>query len=199
MAVSKLSLASVRNGFAKSNTFWDQTTFAPVFDSIKTIVVGSSNVTTITFSGIPQSYQHLQIRGISRSTIAGSRSGVLHQFNGDSGNNYVTHGLYGDGTAAGVYSLTSTNIGGGNVNAASGALANEFGASIVDILDYTSVNKYKTVRCFSGVENNSDGQIRFASGLWLNTAAITSIVIQDFNGGNLVQYSQFALYGIKGA
>ena len=46
--------------------------------------------------------------------------------------------------------------------------------------------------------DNSSMRMQFNSGLWMNTNAITSVKI--FPGdGNWVQYTQFALYGIKGA
>jgi hypothetical protein len=52
-----------------------------------------------------------------------------------------------------------------------------------------------------GVDYNSaspNGEIYFGSNLWLSTSAITSLVIVPRTGTNFVQYTQFALYGIKG-
>jgi hypothetical protein len=69
----------------------------------------------------------------------------------------------------------------------------------MDILDYANTNKYKTVRTLSGYDLNNAtyGALRSYSGLWMNTNAITSIKFYA-DGVNLAQYSQFALYGIKG-
>jgi predicted patatin/cPLA2 family phospholipase len=76
--------------------------------------------------------------------------------------------------------------------------ANIFGAGVIDILDYANTNKYKTVRALSGHDNNGSGYVNFESGLWMSTSAITSIKL--FTAGNVyAQYTQFALYGIKGA
>jgi hypothetical protein len=69
---------------------------------------------------------------------------------------------------------------------------------VMDILDYSNVYKFKTIRNLSGADFNGSGQIRLNSGLWMNTAGVTSISIYDANGGNLVQYSRLSLYGIKG-
>jgi hypothetical protein len=52
-----------------------------------------------------------------------------------------------------------------------------------------------------GVDYNGSspvGEIYFGSNLWLSTSAITSLVIVPRTGTNFVQYTQFALYGIKG-
>jgi hypothetical protein len=77
--------------------------------------------------------------------------------------------------------------------------ANVFGGVVIDILDYKNTNKYKTVRILSGTEyNNSNGGVSFNSGLWQNTDAITTITLQP-SGANFAEYSQFALYGIKGS
>ena len=81
-----------------------------------------------------------------------------------------------------------------------GANANSsgFGAIVVDILDYTSTTKNKTVRSIGGLDNNGGGQMYINSSLWYATpAAITQIDITP-ELGNFAQYSQFALYGIKG-
>jgi hypothetical protein len=78
-----------------------------------------------------------------------------------------------------------------------------FGAGIIDILDYTNTNKYKTIRSMQGTNQNTtaDDNIFFVSGfMFANTNAVTQIdVVADSTGVGFVEYSQFALYGIKGA
>jgi hypothetical protein len=75
-----------------------------------------------------------------------------------------------------------------------------FGGGVVDILDYASTSKNKTIRTLSGADiNGAGGDLRLSSGLWFATpAAITSITLYA-NGGSsdFAQYSSFALYGIK--
>jgi len=157
--------------------------------SIATATVDSSGASNITFSSIPQTYTHLQIRG----SFTGS--GVpIPQFNGDTGNNYAFHGLRGTGSAASAYAVTSApNLQLGTASQAGSTYPFSF---IFDILDYTNVNKYKTTRSLGGSDQNGSGGIDFSSGLWLNTAAITSITI-PIGSGTANQYSQFALYGVK--
>jgi hypothetical protein len=75
--------------------------------------------------------------------------------------------------------------------------ANVFNGYVVDVLDYANTNKYKTVRALQGFDSNGDGRIYLGSNLWKNTNAVTSITLTAFSG-NFVQYSHFALYGIKG-
>lgn len=69
----------------------------------------------------------------------------------------------------------------------------------MDILDYTSTNKNKTMRTLQGMDSNGGGTISLHSGLYYGTTnAVTSIKLYAASGGNLNQYSHFALYGIKG-
>jgi hypothetical protein len=49
-----------------------------------------------------------------------------------------------------------------------------------------------------GFDANGSGYVSLGSGLWMNTAAVTSIKLSPYSG-TFVQYTQFALYGIKGA
>ncbi len=72
-----------------------------------------------------------------------------------------------------------------------------YAAGGLDILDYADTNKYKTCRLLWGQDLNGGGRVALQSANWQKTAAITQI---DFScaTGNFMQYSQFALYGIKG-
>ena len=120
------------------------------------------------------------------------------QYNGDTGANYTYHILDGDGAsvvAGAATGLTSLIFGDGT---SSTAQANTFGVAIVDILDYTNTNKYKTHKSLGGYDLNGSGEVPFWSGLWLNTAAITSISIITNTATTFATGAHFALYGIKG-
>lgn len=167
------------------------------YDSIATTTLSTATA-SITFSSIPATYTHLQVRGIMRSDRAGQPKDQLRMtFNSDTGSNYVAHYLSGDGATAA--SAANTGLPFINNNSVTGATsaASIFGVVVMDILDYTNTNKYTTVRFLSGYDTNGAGTVELDSGLWLNTAAITNINIATI--GNLVQYSSLALYGIKGA
>jgi hypothetical protein len=70
---------------------------------------------------------------------------------------------------------------------------------VIDILDYTSVNKNKTVRLLTGVDRNGAGLVVARSGAWYNSStAISSITLTETNGNNWTTDTTFALYGIKG-
>jgi hypothetical protein len=129
-----------------------------------------------TFSSIPQTFTHLQIRMTVRDvSLAASSFGFL-RFNGDTGANYRNHSLSGNG------SITGANSGYGisgympvGFAPAAAATANVYGSFIIDILDYTNTNKNKVVRTISGFDTNGAGTVALFSGLWTSTAAITSI------------------------
>lgn len=170
------------------------------YESIAT-ATGSGSSSTITFSSIPSTYQHLQIRYIGRDDRSGvTTDAFICRFNSDSGSNYVEyHLLQGDGSsaAAAVSGTPATNILLGSIPAAS-ALASTVGVGIVDILDYANTNKYKTTRNLMGFDYNGSGTIRLISGLWMSTSAINSITLTTGTSSNWTGATQFALYGIKG-
>jgi hypothetical protein len=161
------------------------------YESIQTVTVGSGGAANAVFSSIPSTYKHLQIRAFHQST--GSPESHM-RFNGDTGNNYKIHFLYGDGGSAVGGTGGTTNAVSFNYNGGSGSV---FGASVTDILDYTNTNKNTTTRSLGGYDANGSGLEIYYSGLWINTAAITSITLYPVSG-NFAQYSSFALYGIKG-
>lgn len=169
------------------------------YQSIATVTVGSGGATDITFSSIPSTYTHLQLRITARTTIAGSATdGIYVQFNGSTSSVYAFHRMVGNGATPSVgqgTSLTETYI-----DRITGGLSpsNNFGVAITDILDYTNTNKFKTIKSFGGFDSNGSGNVTMSSGLWQSTNAITSIKLFLFSNG-FAQYSSIALYGIKSA
>jgi hypothetical protein len=167
-------------------------------------VNGTGSSATITFSSIPSTYSHLQIRCISRATggAAASDDDLQIKINGAGGTSYARHWLIGDGTTASAAGSASTgNIDTGGCSASNATAANIYGAAIIDIHDYASTTKYKTIRVFGGTNDNTASTsfaVRLVSGLYMATTAITSIDIICGSTNNWTTASTFALYGIKG-
>lgn len=167
------------------------------YESIAT-AVGTGSNTTITFSSIPSTYTHLQIRGIARSDrTAGTGAGMPITLNGDSAANYSSHRLYGDGASAAATGASNRSALIDDDITADNQTANVYEVFIIDILDYADTNKYKTARALWGFDNNGSGSIRLLSGNWRSTNAITSISF-TLAGSNFKTPTQIALYGIKG-
>jgi len=172
-------------------------TSANSYESIAT-ANGTGSSGTITFSSIPSTYQHLQIRYIGRVTNADTADNIFVQFNSDTGSNYAWHYLQGDGSSAVAGAASSqSKILAGRVSAAT-ATTEIMGAGVLDLLDYANTNKYKTLRTLSGQDRNGGGVIVMTSGLWQNTAAVSTITITNGSATNFTSTSTFALYGIKG-
>jgi hypothetical protein len=158
------------------------------YESIATVTIGAGGASTASFSSIPATYQHLQIRILAKTGDAGAFGSASMTINGAAGEQ--RHEVYGTGSATGSGSNASSFL------AYVGGTA-QFGVAIVDILDYADTNKTKTIRGLGGVDNNGSGIAAFTSGLETSTTAISSLTFTA-NSGNFAQYSSFALYGIKG-
>lgn len=162
------------------------------YQSIATTTLTSSQA-TITFSSIPATYTHLQIRMMA--TYTGSVGSGFIAFNGDNASgNYSHHNVHGDGSSTGVVALASQNQ--GKTTGAAGTSPAANNVMIMDILDYANTNKYKTTRAFYSWDANGSGYVEFNSNNWRSTSAITSIVLTPANSFNT--YTSAALYGIKG-
>ncbi len=197
MAVSSFSNSGIKSG-SKRNKIWDQSAVENSFFSIETVTVGAGGAANIEFTNIPQTYTHLQIRGIGRTARANIEDGLYIRFNSAT-TGYSDHHLYGSGAAASSFANSGSDteietytMPGNN------AASSIFGVAVIDILDYKDTNKFKTLRLIGGFDNNStNGRVELVSGNWRSTNAITSITLIAGNS-TWVQYSSFALYGIKG-
>jgi hypothetical protein len=159
------------------------------YESIATVTVGSGGSSSISFTSIPSTFKHLQLR-----ITEGYSSALFNpkiNFNSDTGSNYSWHYVLGDGSAAAASGGSSQSFMYLNSNTAPSTMT----VHIVDILDYQNTNKYKTIRVLDGYDANGSGYIDLWSGNWRNTAAVNTIAITN---GTFAQYSHFALYGIKG-
>lgn len=168
------------------------------FESIATFT-GTGSSGTITFSSIPSTYKHLQIRYIARSSRAVTQNDMDITFNSDTGANYSEHYLNGNATSAGSSgSASTTRIRIANATTGSQTTANVMGVGVIDIQDYSSNSKNKTLRAVTGVDaNGGASSIFLSSGLWMSTNPITSVSFTSASG-NFETSSVFALYGIKG-
>jgi hypothetical protein len=162
------------------------------YESIATAT--PSGTSTVTFSSIPSTYKHLQIR---TNIFQGSGGDIFLKLNSTQG--LGVHYIVGNGTSAsgGYDSLPSGSNGQyfGNLGASSTGAQ----VGITDILDYTDTNKYKVARTLGGLDTNSGtttNRVWLYSFLFDTTASITSITF--YSASNFASGSSFALYGVKG-
>ena len=185
MAIVSIKNKSKSGSLLVGNAFY----FPTSYESIETINVTTA-VTSVTFSNIPSTYTHLQIRMYTKDNTGLASQSI--RINGSSASDYAWHRLIGEGSAA------SATAGSSDTKAIIGISDAQFGSGIMDFLDYKNTNKYKTVRSLSGFDNNGTGWVGLWSGLWMSTNAITDIqIMTGLLSQSWTQYSKFALYGIK--
>lgn len=177
------------------------------YESIATVSVGSGGASNVEFTSIPSTYKHLQIRFSGATVRSVAYANLFMQVNSDTGSNYASHTLIGDPRpyiALDVQtSATNMNLGGiltGNTY--SGLNSYYTGGFVIDVLDYGSNSKNKTVRLLGGSDRNGqgnggvNGNVGIASGLWINSSnAITGV--KFYSDANFAENAHFALYGIK--
>ena len=197
-----MTVSSVATGYDGISLLAGNSSYIPSsFESIQTFTVGSGGSSSISFTSIPSTYKHLQVRAFAqdnRATYGDDNMRLV--INSDSGSNYAYHWMLGNGsstaalaTASAAYMLagnTGTSVGG------------SFASSVIDILDYTNISKNKTIRYLTGVDLNGTvagygGNAKLGSGLWMSTSAITTLTFTPNDASNFTQYSSFALYGVK--
>ena len=166
-----------------------------VIEAIETVYL-EADASSVTFSSIPSTYEHLQLRtNVKNSKPSNNYDPLSIQFNGDSANNYAFHRMYGFSTSNGADGSASTSsILAYAVATLGGSDRAEYGGACFDVLDYRNSNKYTTVACTGG---GSTSLVGLASGVWLSTAAVTSITVASISSRTLLRGSEFTLYGLN--
>jgi hypothetical protein len=160
---------------------------------IESITVGAGGASSLTFTSIPQTFTHLQLRvfGVAPS----ANTNYFTTINSSGFGNYARHELRGNGSSATSGGVASDAP---IIYYTSGTASTSFPfVSVVDILDYTNTNKYKVARTLSGRDENGSGLLGLYSWLWTNTSAITTLSVDSFSAGQFSQYSRADLYGIS--
>jgi hypothetical protein len=148
--------------------------------------------TSVTFSDIPQTYDHLELSTYARAvgTAVGARA-VSIDVNADStATNYSTQTNYGEGTGIVAYQADNQHL---TTIPAQTATANHFGGGTHTFYNYTKTDRHKHYLSSGGLETSS---ISLISARWENTDAITSLVVKC-NADDFVAGSVFELRGIN--
>jgi hypothetical protein len=170
------------------------------YEFIATATASGSSV-TVTFSSIPQTYKHLELRYVGRNSRTAQEDGYLGiKFNStypilvqsmyNFTNNNPSELSFGPVTGNNNgYQLAAT---GGSTNAAS------MGTGVINIPDYTNTAKLKMARVMSAAVTGTGGSFMSHTTItWNITSAITSIDIYGVDTSNIAANSKFSLYGLK--
>jgi hypothetical protein len=143
----------------------------------------SGGSTSVTLSSIPATYTDLVL------VMAGSNSSpsdLRMRFNGDTGSNYSSTVMYGDGSSSPSFRES-------NQTSFYGAIGTGISNSIINIMNYSNTTTYKTV--ITRTNSNSFFTMAFAE-LWRSTSAINSVTCYVTSGSYNAGVT-FTLYGIK--
>ena len=151
-----------------------------------------ADAASVTFSSIPSTFEHLQLRCSIRTTGTARNSANL-QFNGDTGSNYASHRMHATGSSASAARWSGLTYMLGVVGTGGNSSSSDYSGVVIDILDYANTNKNTTVQFMSYAAGAPDSF--FQSGLWVATAAVSSILMNPSN--NLMRGSEFTLYGLN--
>lgn len=170
------------------------------FELLETAFV-SSDTSSITFSNLNSTYgstyQHLQIRATSRNNANDTAIWIGIQFNSDTNNNYSRMYIRGTGSTTEASWASGSDYIWLGESVSSQITSNIFSGTVAEILDPFETTKNTIVRSISG-QQGTRNMVWFMSGMWNNTAALTSIRIYLPQGGSYVSGSRFSLYGIRG-
>lgn len=165
----------------------------PTYELIASQTLGSS-AASVTFSGIPQTYDDLVLVYSCRSARSNVSDGISVRLNGAvSDTNHSSRYLQGSGSAASSGSASVAWVGN---TAAATATSNTFGSGEIYFPNYTGSTNKSFSATGLGETNGTTAYIHAAACLWSDTSAITGIEMFAQNG-SLVANSSFYLFGIR--
>lgn len=161
------------------------------------------SASSVTFSNIPQTYDHLEIWYYAKSGRSPNYDTLSFRANGVStagSHNYtaVQCDVRTSGPFPG-YDFSGTAMAIGGIPGASSS--NYYGAGITRIMNYSDTSRQKAVVAYGGYAGLNDGTTEQGlvypiQGLFTSNNAITSINI--FGATTLQANTQISLFGVKG-
>lgn len=180
------------------------------FDHLATqvLVSGSSQIEFASLSTYASDYKDLQIRVVSKTSRTQSdEDQLIMRVNSVSSlYQYANHWLTGLSSgglqAAGLpsssvaYSSQMTLTRQATNNAAINA--STYSPCVIDIMDFASTSKRKTVRAIGGTRDNLDSAVAMVSSFYVaNNNAIDNIKLRCYWNSTFLAGSRFSLYGRK--
>lgn len=162
-------------------------TYTPLARTTLTSATG-----TVTFSGISSAYTDLII--VVQAAVASGSVALRMQFNSDTGANYSSTWLTGNGTAASSGRSTGNTYIKIDENTGMNTTLGQ-GLNLINVMNYSNATTYKTVLTRP---NRVDLGVDAFVGLWRSTAAINAITLLT-SSSTFVPGSTFTLYGILAA
>lgn len=169
-------------------------------------VVLAVDTPSVTIGPIPQTHTHIELYSLARTDRVAGSDLIALQFNGDTGNNYNWEQLFGNNGVADAFNAPTGGHIAGPISSialtsatAVNANAGRFGSGRWTLLYYTQTAAQKMVVGQGGVfvDDSAAGAVRAGmSGVWNNTAAITSMTLFPALGANFKAGTRFELYGI---
>jgi hypothetical protein len=202
MAITRLTQSTIQQAFPKYPNAWDGISAVGGMDALGSFtIVSSGSVSSITFSSIPQTYQHLQLRWVVQDGRSNGDGDTFIRFNGNSSSIYTYRRLSANGSASNLSQVIDNDR--GYLGYSNGNYTTpRYSIGVADITDYSNANKTKTIKSLFSTNHNGEtasngdvSQIGWFRGMWNNTNAITSMTI--ITGYTFSQYTTFSLYGIK--
>lgn len=156
---------------------------------IQTVTVGAGGASSITFTGIPSTFNDLVLVLSARSTT--SSPIITLNLNGSAANfsnvYMSTPGAFPSSTATGTTFI-------GYASATGTDTVDAFGNLFMYLTNY-SVATSKTFSVDSASESMATAAyIHMVGGTWANNAVVTSLTL---NASNFAQHSSASLYGVK--
>lgn len=162
------------------------------YEKIATTTLGSAT-SSISFSSISSAYTDLRIiLNVQNDGAAGND--VWLRFNSDTGTNYSSTLLFGDGSSATSFRRTSdTRILAYNFQGGA-TTSNTWGMAMIDVFSYAGSTN-KTVLSAVALDYNGGGNSGRSVGLWRSTSAITALSLTS-SSANFNTGTTATLYGI---
>lgn len=161
----------------------------------------TSDTSSITFSSIPDTYDHLELSGYSRSASASTSDGIEMHFTPDGGSvdstvsNYYLQWFYGEGNTDSAGTENNDDFAYGP---ADNADSNVFAAWTVFIPNYRLTDRHKTSFTHMGFgDANDETYSLLNTRRWANTAEIDAITLTQASGSNFKAGTIVELRGVN--
>jgi hypothetical protein len=156
----------------------------------------ASKTNTISFTSIPTTYTDLRLVFVGKSDPDASADYIALRFNGDTGSNYSSTVLRGNGSSASSTRLSNENL----IFVGYTTLSQTYPElHLMDFYSYGS-SSYKICFTSSSKDANGSGWVTDMVNLWRSGDAIGTITLTTPNVGNKFDIGTTAtLYGIKNA